>query len=126
MIALLFAAAIATPTMGDAQGATRFINRDGVRAQYVETVDANGVLHLTGRYLGREQTSFHYKVKRDHVDATVGAELGDDQRDAAGGRLVELERRGQARGGAPRLADLRGLGHGNVEVGQHAISSASP
>jgi hypothetical protein len=58
------------------------------------------------------------------VAPQVVAQLGDDDGDAADDGLVEPLVAGQAAGGASRLADLRWLGDRNVDVRDHATSSA--
>lgn len=64
----LIAAALLTPTTASMP---RKINLDGVRATYTRSVDANGTVHLRGRYHG-EGSSFHYRVRGGRVEGQVG------------------------------------------------------
>lgn len=67
MITIL-AAALLTPS---ATSMPRTINRDGVSATYTRSVDANGTVHLQGRYHGGGD-KFHYQIRGRKVEGRVG------------------------------------------------------
>lgn len=70
MFALLVTAAAAsmTPTL---EVTARSLDRDGVRATYTRTVEADGTVHLRGRYEDNSRTPFHFRVKGDMVRGKV-------------------------------------------------------
>jgi len=68
MITIL-AAALLTPS---ATSMPRTINLDGVRATYTRRIDADGTVHLQGRYHGGGD-KFHYQVRGGKVEGKVGS-----------------------------------------------------
>ena len=68
----LIAAAIAT-TLPTATAMPRSINLDGVRATYTRSVDADGTVHLRGRYHDKSVNTFHYRIRNNQVRGEVGA-----------------------------------------------------
>lgn len=72
MFALLMTAAAAQGLSPNADLSPRYLDANGVKATYTRSVDADGTLHLRGRYRDAGRTPFHFKVKNGKVDANIG------------------------------------------------------
>lgn len=68
-IAAAAAASSMTPTL---ENAPRRINQDGVRATYTRSTEADGTVHLRGRYHDADRTPFHYEIKGQKVAGNIG------------------------------------------------------
>jgi hypothetical protein len=66
------AAAAMTPTTA---GTPRTLDMDGVRATYTRSVDADGTVHLRGRYTDGDNSAFHFRVRGRQVEGRRGNEI---------------------------------------------------
>lgn len=70
MFALMITAAAASMTPS-VDVTARKLDRDGVRAIYTRTVDADGTVHLRGKYDNAGGAPFHYRIKGSKVKGTI-------------------------------------------------------
>jgi hypothetical protein len=71
MFALLITAAAASSMTPTLDVTPRTMERDGVRATYTRSVDADGTIHLRGTYDDASRSPFHYKVEGRRVRGVV-------------------------------------------------------
>ena len=72
MFALLLTVVAAQGMGPSADLQSRYLDANGVKATYTRSVDADGTVHLKGRYEDRSRTRFHYKLRGNKVDAEIG------------------------------------------------------